>query len=153
MRLLRLSILIAIASCVLVAQTATDLESKPVKRVASRMACTCGCKTSMACDMPPWPCTMCQRNKTKIFKMQQAGMSDDQIVAQFVKDEGPDIVLQPPGRFDFSMPFIALALGLLLVWWFIRRMRKPALAAPSPADSVALDRYRDQIEKEVSKLD
>lgn len=153
MRLLRLSLLVAIASCLCVAQTATDLESKPVKRVASRMACTCGCKTNMACDMPPWPCSMCQRNKAKIFKMQQAGMSDNQIVAQFVKDEGPDIVLNQPGTFDFLMPYIALALGLLVVWWFIRRMRRPVLAAPTPADAAALDRYRDQIEKEVSKLD
>jgi hypothetical protein len=49
------------------------------------------------------------------------------------------------------MPIVAIAFGLAVVWWFIRRMSKPALQPP--VDEAVLDRYRDSIEKDLAKLD
>jgi len=44
--------------------------------------------------------------------------------------------------------------GLILVLWVIRKYTRPApVAATGLADEAVLDRYHEQIEKEVEKLD
>jgi cytochrome c-type biogenesis protein CcmH/NrfF len=115
------------------AQTASDLDSPAVNRVAAKLKCSCGCNQNMACVMPPG-CPMCKTNKTKIFGMQKTGMNDDQILAQYVAENGKDIIVIPPGVGGFAGPYIALGLGLLVVVWTIRRyMPKPKLAAAGAA--------------------
>src|ERR1700733_98342 len=79
------------------AQSAEELESPAVNRIADRLNCPCGCKTNMACRMDPYPCRTCYDNKKKILKMQAAGMSDQVILDQFAKDMGKDVVAVPPG--------------------------------------------------------
>jgi hypothetical protein len=52
------------------------------------------------------------------------------------------------------VPYSALALGTLLVVWFVRRYRHAAPAAETPApDDAALGRYREQIEQDLAHLD
>jgi len=138
------------------AQSAEELESPAVNRIATRLNCPCGCKTNMACRMDPYPCRTCWDNKKKILKMEQAGMSDDQILASFKQDMGPDVVAVPPGIIGSLLSYTAAALGLLLVVFVIRKYRhKEATVAASgpPQNDPLLDRYHDQIEKEVEKLD
>src|ERR1700761_9165315 len=79
------------------AQSAEELESPAVNRIATRLNCPCGCKTNMACRMDPYPCRTCWDNKKKILKMEQAGMSDQAILASFASEMGPDVVVVPPG--------------------------------------------------------
>jgi len=77
MRQLRSSFfVVALALAPVFAQTAEDLESPAVNRVASKMLCPCGCKMNMSCRMDPYPCQTCWSNKKKILNMQAAGMSD-----------------------------------------------------------------------------
>jgi len=136
-------------------QSAEELESPAVNRIATRLNCPCGCKTNMACRMDPYPCRTCWDNKKKILKMEQAGMSDDQILAAFKQDLGPDVVAVRPGVIGSLLSYTAAALGLLLVVFVIRKYRRKesaVAAAPAPSDPL-LDRYHDQIEKEVEKLD
>ena len=78
-------------------QTATDLDSPAVNRVAAKLKCSCGCNQNMACVMPPG-CPVCKTNKTKIFGMQKSGMDDRQILDQYVAENGKDIIVIPPGR-------------------------------------------------------
>ena len=49
------------------------------------------------------------------------------------------------------MPPLMTGFGLALVYWFIRRMSKPA-AIPQVEQTV-LDRYKDSIEKDLAKLE
>ena len=75
--------LVAVVIAAALAQTATDLDSPAVNRVAGMFHCSCGCNLSMACKMPPdGRCPICQRNKGQIFAMQQAGKTDQQIAEQ-----------------------------------------------------------------------
>lgn len=137
------------------AQSAEQLESPAVNRIATRLNCPCGCKTNMACRMDPYPCRTCWDNKKKILNMEQAGMSDDQILAAFSQNMGPDVVAVRPGIIGSLLSYTAAALGLLLVVFVIRKYRRKeavVAAAPAPHDPL-LDRYHDQIEKEVEKLD
>ncbi len=127
-----------------------------MNRIADRLNCQCGCKTNMACRMDPYPCRMCWENKKKILKMEKAGMSDQAILAVFASEMGPDVIVVPPGILGSLSFYTAAALGLILVVFVIRKYRRKeiAVAARRPAaDDPLLDRYHDQIEKEVEKLD
>jgi cytochrome c-type biogenesis protein CcmH/NrfF len=136
------------------AQSAEELESPAVNRVAEKLLCPCGCKMNMACRMDPYPCRTCWENKQKIFKYQKAGLSDQAILDQFAKENGKDIIATPPGLFGSLSMYSVAFLGLILVAWTIRRYsRKPAAAGGAPADDPELNRYHDQIEREVEKLD
>jgi cytochrome c-type biogenesis protein CcmH/NrfF len=137
------------------AQSAEELESPAVNRIATRLNCPCGCKTNMACRMDPYPCRTCWDNKKKILQMEQAGMSDQAILAAFANEMGPNTVVVPPGILGSLSFYTAAALGLILVVFVIRKLsRKEATvdAGAAPHDPL-LDRYHDQIEKEVEKLD
>ena len=133
------------------AQTATELESPAVNRVAAKLNCSCGCKLNMACRMPPdGRCPVCQMNKAKILAMQQAGTGDQQILDQYAAENGKDIIVIPPGSAGVLGPYVALGLGLIAVFFTIRRyMRlKPSVAA-TQIDRATLE----QIEKDLAKLD
>ena len=136
------------------AQSAEQLESPAVNRIATRLNCPCGCKTNMACRMDPYPCRTCWDNKKKILKMEQAGMSDQAILAAFSQEMGPDVVAVPPGIIGSLLSYSAAALGLLLVVFVIRKYRKKeAVVSAAPANDPLLERYHNQIEEEVDKLD
>ncbi|HEV2687383.1 MAG TPA: hypothetical protein VGV35_02480, partial [Bryobacteraceae bacterium] len=84
MRRFRNSLLVlGFAAASIFAQTAEELESPAVNRVAEKLLCPCGCKMNMACRMEPYPCQTCWSNKKKIFKLQAAGLSDQAILDQF----------------------------------------------------------------------
>jgi cytochrome c-type biogenesis protein CcmH/NrfF len=137
------------------AQSAEELESPAVNRIADRLNCPCGCKTNMACRMDPYPCRTCWENKKKILKMEQAGMSDQAILGQFANEMGSNVVVVPPGILGSLSFYTAAALGLILVVFVIRKLsrKEAAVAAGGAPHDPLLDRYHDQIEKEVEKLD
>ena len=85
--------------------------------------------------------------------MLKQGMSDDAIVAVFVKEQGISALSSPPAEgfslLSWTMPFIAILIGLGIIWQYIRRFRKPVTVAAPPAD----ERYRERIEKDLSEFD
>ena len=136
------------------AQSAEELESPAVNRIATKLLCPCGCKMNMACRMDPYPCQTCWNNKKKILKMQAAGMSDDAILAAFQQEMGKDVVTVRPGLLGSLSFYTAAVLGLILVVFVIRKYsRKSVPASVASQDEAVLSRYHDQIEKEVEKLD
>ena len=155
MRKFRTSFLLVVMVAAALAQTAGDLDTPQVNRVAAKLKCNCGCNQNMACVMPPG-CPVCKMNKTKIFGMQKSAMSDQQILDQYVAEQGKDILVIPPGATGFATPFIVLALGVLVVFWTIRRMmQKPKLSAAG-AGGAAPDvdsELMARIEKDTADLD
>src|SRR5712691_12820926 len=116
MRSSKTSFLIAIMMVAALGQTATDLDSPPVNRIAAKLKCNCGCNQNMACVMPPG-CPVCKTNKAKMVNMQKSGMSDQQILDQYVAENGKDVLIVPPGIAGVLGPYVALSLGFLLVLW------------------------------------
>ena len=156
-RALRTTLLVAMMTAAAFAQNGADLASDAVLRVGAKLKCTCGCNQNMACQMPGG-CALCKANRTKIYQMQHAGMTDKQIIDRFVAEKGPDIVVIPPGVGGVLGPYVALGLGLLAVLYTIRRYvaKKPALAhnaagtgSGDPIDPATLA----QIEKDMDKFD
>lgn len=141
---------------VALAQTAAEKPSVDVLRVGARLACQCGCTDTIAtCSM--LECSFCKPAKLKIAKMQSAGISDKQIIDDFMRDNGPAIFRSEPNAFGWIVPYALLGVGLLAIWWFMRRYYKPKalLTEPGPVaiDDPALERYRVQIEKDTKNLD
>ena len=155
MRRLRISTsILVLATAPLLAQSFEDLESQAVNRVAEKLLCPCGCKTNMTCRMDPYPCRTCFDNKKKIIDMQKAGLSDGAILDQFKKDMGSDVVAVHPGVLGSISFYAAAVVGLILVLFVIRKYTRPApVVAEGLADPETLDRYHDQIEKEVERLE
>jgi cytochrome c-type biogenesis protein CcmH/NrfF len=156
---LRTCLLIVTLGVAVLAQNGADLESAAVLRVGARMKCKCGCNQSMACQMPGG-CGQCKMNRTKIYQMQHAGMSDQQIVDRFVAESGPEVVIIPPGAGGMLGPYVALGLGLVVVLFTIRRYSaKKAVLAESgagagPGGASGIDPATlAQIEKEMDKFD
>lgn len=152
MRKWKTSLLIVLMIAAAAAQTATETESPEVNRVARKLKCNCGCNQDMACLMPPG-CPVCKTNKTKIFKMQQSGMTDQQILDQYVKENGKDVLVVPAGVGGTAGPYIALVIGLGLVLFTIRRYMKPKPAAATAGGPEIDPATLARIEKETAELD
>jgi cytochrome c-type biogenesis protein CcmH/NrfF len=157
-RLLRRTLLFAVLAVAAIAQTSSQIESDEVKRVGIHLKCTCGCSENLNCSMSSGQCHVCKPARAKIFKMQQAGMSDDTIVGSFVQS-GEFTLLSDPNSFFWVVPYFSLALGGVVVWVVLRRLRgsnkpKPAVAGgPRIDNDPDFARYRDAIEKDTEKLD
>lgn len=145
----KFSLILALAAGLSLAQTAVDLDSAPVNRVAKKLACSCGCAQDMTCKMEPG-CGVCKQAKTKIFAEQAAGKGDSQILADFAAENGSQILYVTPGMFGSAGPFVALSLGAIVVLLVIRRLRKPRAAGVLPEIDPAM---MERINKDMAKLD
>ncbi|HEY2843144.1 MAG TPA: hypothetical protein VGJ09_05815 [Bryobacteraceae bacterium] len=155
MRKLKVSFLIAAATVFCLAQSATEYESPGVNHVAGMLNCSCGCHLRMDCVMPPTGiCPVCRAAKIKIANMKTAGNADPQILDQFVAENGASVLAVSPGPWGNATPYLALGLGLGVVFLSIRYYRRVRPAPVVPAgDDAALSRYHDQIEKDLFKLE
>jgi cytochrome c-type biogenesis protein CcmH/NrfF len=150
--------LLFVLVCAALAQTESEIESDSVKRVGTHIACQCGsCTENVNCNMSSGQCHFCKPARTKIYKMQRAGMSDAQVIASFVSEYGKSIFRSDPNSFFWMVPYLSLLAGGGVVWLVLKKMRHgkpltPAHAGPVVDDPV-LAKYRDAIEKDTDKLD
>ena len=155
MRRLKSSLLIILIAAAALAQTASEKPSVDVRRVGARLACQCGCKDSVAtCSM--LECHFSKPAKEKIAQFQSVGMSDEQIVQSFIREYGAIVYLAPPNAMGWIVPYATVGAGLLVIWVFIRKYRKPKPLTEVGAveiDDPALAKYKDQIEKDLANLD
>jgi len=155
MHRLKSSLLVILITAVALAQTASEKPSVDVRRVGARLACQCGCKDSVAtCSM--LECHFSKPAKEKIAQMQAVGMSDDQIIQSFIREYGAGIYLAPPNALGWIIPYASVALGLVVIWLFIKKYRKPkplAEIGEIEIDDPALAKYKDQIEKDLANLE
>jgi cytochrome c-type biogenesis protein CcmH/NrfF len=154
-RLARTSILLLLVAAAALAQTAAEKPSSDVRRVGARLQCQCGCKDSVStCSM--LECSFSKPAKERIARMQATGYSDSQIVDAFIRDYGQVIFLALPSIVGWIVPYVSIGLGLLVIWAFVRRYRKPKAlteVGPMEMDDPALEKYKEQIEEDLKKLD
>ena len=135
--------------------TAAEKPSLDTRRVGMRLACQCGCKDSVAsCSM--LECGFSKPAKERIAKMQYLGMTDQQIIDAFVRDYGAGIYLSPPSAFGWIVPYASVGLGMVVIWLFIKKYRKPkplAEVGTIEIDDPALEKYKDQIEKDLANME
>ena len=157
MRRLKSSLLVVALAVLSLAQSTTPLANPRVRRLGDQLMCLCGCgATVTSCNM--LGCSHSKPAREKLLAMVNAGMSDSAILDAFVKEYGVQILVRPPAQgfnlLGYVMPFIGIALGLVFVWWAIKRFRKPlAVAAGPELDDATFAAYQAQIEKDLEKLD
>jgi cytochrome c-type biogenesis protein CcmH len=146
---------LVLAGCPLaLAETAAEKPSVDVRRVGAHIGCQCGCKDTVAsCAM--LECSFSKPAKEKIAHLQAAGQTDKAILDQFVAEFGPSVYRGDPSAYGWLVPYLLIAPGLALIWWFVRRYRKPRPIAEigPPPDDPELAKYHDQIEKDMAHLE
>ena len=159
MHRLKRSLLFLVLVGAAIAQTESQIESDQVKRVGTHLNCQCGsCSENLNCNMSSGQCHFCKPARTKIYELQKSGMDDAGIIAFFKKQYGDIIFRADPNSFFWVIPYLSLALGAVVVWLVLKRMRgtkslTPAVAGAAPAHDPVLERYRDIIEKDTDKLE
>jgi cytochrome c-type biogenesis protein CcmH/NrfF len=145
-------LLFATATALLAQMSSRSMETD-MRRAGSRLACQCGCTHTVAsCDM--FECSFSKPAKQRIMKMQQAGMSDQAIIDAFIQEHGQKIFRGAPSSWGRAVPYLALVPGMLMIFWFVRRYyHKPAPAAAPAVEEGDYARYREQIEKDLARLD
>ena len=101
-------------------------------------------------------CSFSKPAKERIARMQAAGFSDGQIVDAFIRDNGQGIYLAPPSAVGWIVPYISIAFGLVVIWGFVKKYRKPKPInelGSMEIDDPALEQYKEQIEEDLKKLD
>jgi cytochrome c-type biogenesis protein CcmH/NrfF len=101
-------------------------------------------------------CSFSKPAKERIARMQALGMTDQQIIDSFVRDYTAGIYLSKPSAFGWLVPYAAVVVGLLAIWWFLSKFRHPkplAELGPMELDDPALEKYKDQIEKDLAKFE
>ncbi len=141
------------------AQT-TDSSATAVERVGNKLACLCGTCVNTVATCPMLHCHYSDPARQRIQQMAQEGKSDDEIIQSFVRESGIQALAVPPAAgfnwLAWVMPWVAIALGLMLIAWFVRRYSAKRAAQTSTGtemDPEVLSRYRENIEKDLSNLD
>lgn len=129
--------------------TARDNDSL-VQAIEKQIRCTCGCNLDVyTCRTTDFTCTtspaMHRAVLARLDSALQAGYDDAQasrvVLAGFERQYGQQVYMAPPRRgFNWSayvMPFVALAFGIVLVVWLMRRWIRSSPRLPSP-DSQSL---------------
>ena len=103
-------------------------------------------------------CSFSKPAKLRIAKLKSEGISDQAIIDEYVKQNGEKIYRAEPNSLGWIVPYASLIPGLALVWWFVRRYYRqpkpiPDLGPDLEIDDPALAKYKDQIEKDLSRLD
>jgi len=153
---LRTWLLIALVTVAALAQTASEKPSVDVRRVGARLACKCGgCKDSVAtCSM--LECGFSKPAKERIAQMQSLSYADKQIVDAFIRDNGSGIYLSEPNAWGWIVPYATVGVGLVVIWMFLKKYRKPkpiAEIGPLEVDDPALEKYKDQIERDLASME
>jgi cytochrome c-type biogenesis protein CcmH len=82
------------------------------------------------------------------------GQSDESIVSRFAEKYGLTVLSSPPAAgFNLTAwiaPFLALAIGALLVVYFVRQFRSRWRAVPAADVDVA--KYQQKVEEELKKF-
>jgi cytochrome c-type biogenesis protein CcmH/NrfF len=148
---LKTSFMLLLLAAIATSQT-PQIESSDVERVGAHIACQCGgCKESVSCPMAKRGCSFCVPAKAKIYKMQSAGMSDSAIIDIYKKEFGDKVYLADPSSFFWLTPTFVIILGVLGIFYFVRRNQRGTLVAVPAGHDASLDKYRDEIDREMNK--
>ena len=138
-----------------VAQDPTVYLTPSVLRVGDKLACRCGgCRNTVG-NCPMMHCSgYADPMRRRIFDMQSRGMTDAQIVNTIVREQGIVALASPPVSGLALITWIVPPLVLLIGFWiyssYVRRHRMP-LEQLSPEEQAVIDRYRNQIAKELDE--
>lgn len=132
-----------------------------MRAVGEKLRCQCegpgGCSYTVAnCNM--LRCSFREKVNPEIRKALEAGIAPEAIVAAMIAKFGSELRTEPLpqgfGLFGWAMPFAALAIGLVIVPFVVRRWKQKqrlAEAQRRPIDERVLAQYEAAIERELAE--
>src|SRR5260370_15096900 len=104
MRRWKSSLLAFVVAGLCLAQTESQITSDEVRRVARHISCQCGsCTDDANCMMSAGQCGFCKPARTKILRMQKAGLSDKAVSDACAPDYGAQICPPAPSTFGCAV--------------------------------------------------
>ena len=151
-------VLILLLGILLPSPAAAQIFSPEVKKVSENFVCQCSCNHQLSgCGM--LHCGSANPLRSEIDQKLQAGMTEEQIVDDFVAKYGGVILSAPTGEgFDlvaWTLPVVALLAGLLVLYRVVRVWTRPRplpASAPAIAETIP-ETYRNRMEKELKDFD
>ena len=138
--------------------TAADNDAA-IQVIEKQIHCTCGCNLDVyTCRTTDFSCTVSPAMHQRVLALAQQGRSGQQIIDQFVRENGIAILMAPPKRgfnlAGYFVPSVAIvvagvALTLVLRRW-VRAAQPAAMAAPrgdAGATPEELARLRRELER------
>ena len=131
-------------------------DSTRIDRLGHQMMCVCGCNQILL-ECNHVGCSYSSRMRNELVAAVDAGDSDGAILQAFIQKYGTTVLAAPTtigwvNRVAWVMPYAALAFGIALVAFVVRRWRNRPLPAPvgvsSPVAGGEFDRFREQARKE-----
>ena len=126
-----------------------------VKEVGQKFICVCGTCNQLLTECNHFGCPSSGPMLAEIAAELDEGQSDQSIVAHFAEKYGLTVLSSPPASgFNlaaWTMPFIALFVGALLVVYFVRKFRTRWAATSAPAENVDVTKYQQKVEEELKK--
>ncbi len=137
--------------------TAKDNDAA-IQAIEKRIRCTCGCNLDVyTCRTTDFTCGTSPEMHRRVLALTEAGKTGQEIVDEFVRENGVSILMAPPKRgFNLAGYFVpsvvVLAAAVVLTLVLRRWSRAAALAAPAPAPDVAaspeeLERLRRELDQ------
>jgi cytochrome c-type biogenesis protein CcmH/NrfF len=139
----------------LVAQDASEYLTPDVARVGDRLACRCGgCRNTVG-NCPMLHCSSADPKRQRIHQMKAQGVSDDEIVNTFVREEGVVALSSPPsgslgGLITWVMPGIVLLIGFFVYLRYVRGNQQQPIPI-SAEEHAVMERYRSQLDQDLDE--
>ena len=150
---LKLASVFLLVLATLAAQDMTSFLTPDVVRVGDKLACRCGgCKNTVG-TCPMLHCGFSDPLRKRIYDMKNQGVSDKDVIASIVREQGVVALAQPQplGIFVWLMPGIALAIGFLIYSRFVRKNRATP-AVLTAGDQALIERFRAEVDREDDDL-
>jgi cytochrome c-type biogenesis protein CcmH/NrfF len=130
-----------------------------IQAIEKRLKCTCGCGLDVyTCRTTDFTCPVSPGLHRKVVALAASGMSGEQIIADFVRENGIVMLMAPPARgFNLTAYLLPgatiLGTGAALVFailrWSRRNQPMPAVAGAAagvPATAAELEQLRHELE-------
>ncbi|MBI3666738.1 MAG: cytochrome c-type biogenesis protein CcmH [Acidobacteria bacterium] len=145
---------------VLSAQTVSTGDKMHVRlrAIGEKLKCQCGCSYTVgSCNM--LNCHFKSEVDAQISADLGAGADEASILGKLKEKYGTLVLAAPPAEgfnlVGWLMPFIGLVVGLIAVRYILIRWRRPrpALGGAPAASGALVEKFRDQMEKELADLE
>jgi len=126
-----------------------------INDLGHRMMCVCGCNQILL-ECNHVGCAYSERMRAELIAAVDRGDNDDLTLQGFVQKYGTTVMAAPSktgfNRVAWVMPYLVLALGLIMVTVIVRAWRSRPLVLPDGAVAAVhgaeLERFRDQARKD-----
>jgi len=152
------AVMFLIVTAVCVGESSMDVFGPDVRRVGGKLACLCKTCVETVGSCPMMQCHYSSPARDRIAQMAKLGMSDEQIIDVFVKENGIQALAVPPAEgfnsMIWIMPWVAAALGLGAIAWYVKHHSKPRPLEEVPA--ATMERFHvemDDFEKDLADHD